>query len=91
MEWDEQRTKAMVEKDYHSLLDRTQHLFQASSIPFKLACLLPHLLAVHHACAPSKTILAKVLVVGQKKSLEAACQQIQDFGMELPPLPPPCK
>ena len=31
------------------------------------------LLAVRHTSAPSETLLAKVLAVGQKKSLEAAC------------------
>ena len=64
----------MAEKDWHGLLDHAQHIFQASSIPFRLTRLLCHLLAVHHAHAPSNTLLVKVLVVGQKKSLEATCQ-----------------
>ena len=50
-----------------SLLDHAQHLFWALSIPFGLARLLCHLLAMHHAPAPSKTLLAKALSVGQKK------------------------
>ena len=75
----------MAEDDWHNLLDHAQHLFWASSIPLGLTRLLHHLLAVCHAPAPSKTLLAKVLVVFHKKSLEAACQQIWDFGMELPP------
>ena len=49
-----------------------QHLFRASSIPVRLARLLRHILAECHVPAPSKTILAKVLVAGQKKSMEAA-------------------
>ena len=89
--WDEQRTRAMADEDLSSLWDHAQHLFGALSIPFGLACLLRHLLAVDHAHAPSETLLMKVLVVGQKKSLEAASQQIWDFGMELPPPPPPYK
>ena len=91
MEWDKQRTKAIADEDWLGLLDHTQCLFQALSILFGLAHLLHHLLAMCHTPAPSETFLAKVLAVGQKKSLEAACQQIQDFGMELPPLPPPYK
>ena len=63
----------MAEEDWHGLLDHTQHLFRALSIPFGLAHLLHHLLAMHHAPAPSKTLLAKVLAAGQKKSLEPAC------------------
>ena len=43
MEWDEQGTRAMAEEDWHGLLDRTQYLFRASSIPFGLAHLLHHL------------------------------------------------
>ena len=38
--------------------------FGAFSILFGLACLLGHLLVVHHAPAPSKTLLAKFLAVG---------------------------
>ena len=68
-------------------MDHTQYLLQALSIPFGLAHLLRHLLTMHHTPASSDTLLAKVLVAGQKKSLEAACEQIQDFGMELPPPP----
>ena len=66
-------TKVTEEEDWHGLLDCTQCLFWASSIPFGLANLLCHLLAMHHASASSETLLAKVLVVGQKKSLEAVC------------------
>ena len=62
----------MAEKDWHSLPVHGQHLLQASSIPFRLAHLLCHLLAMQHAPAPSKTILAKVLAAGQTKFLEAA-------------------
>ena len=91
MEQDEQRTKAMAEEDWFSLLDCAQYLFWALSILFRLAHLLRHLLAMHHTPALSKTLLAKVLMAGQKKSLEAAYQQIWDFGMELTPPPPPCK
>ena len=54
-----------------------------------LARLLCNLLAVCHTPGPPETLLAKVLAVGQKKSLEAAFQQIQDFGIEPPPPPPP--
>ena len=72
-EWDEQRTRAMAEEDWHGLLDHAQIFFQASSIPFRLACLLCHLLAVCHVPAPSKTLLVKVLAAGQKKSLETTC------------------
>ena len=81
----------MAEEDWHGLLDCTQNLFRALSIPFRLARMLFHLLAMHHTPAPSKTLLAKVLAAGQWKSLEAAYQQIQDFGMELPSLTPLCK
>ena len=81
----------MAEEDWRGLLNCAQQLFQASSILFGLACLLHYLLAVYHTPAPSKTLLAKFLAVGQKKSLEAACQQIWDFRMELPPLPLLCK
>ena len=50
----------------------------------------PHLSRAPCPC-PSETILAKVLAAGQKKSMEAAIQQLLDLGMQ-PPLPPlPCK
>ena len=62
----------MGDKEWRSLLDRTQHLFWALSVPVGLACLLRHILAEHRIPAPSETILAKVLAVGQKKSMEAA-------------------
>ena len=78
----------MAEKDWCGLLDYAQHFFWASSIPFRLAHLLHHLLAMHHTPASSETLLAKLLATGQKKSLEAAYQQIWDFGIELLPLPP---
>ena len=81
----------MADEDWCGLLDHTQCLFQALSVPFGLAHLLGHLLAVHHAPGPSETFLVKVLMAGQKKSLEATCLQIQDLGMELPPPLPPQK
>ena len=86
-ERDEQRKWAMGDEEWRGLLDCTQHLFRASSIPVGLARLLCHILAEHHAPAPSEIILAKVLAVGQKKSIEAAIQQLVDLGMQ-PPLPP---
>ena len=63
----------MVDEDWRSLVDHTQHLFRALCILFGLAHLLHHLLAMHHAPAPSETPLVKVLAAGQKKSLEATC------------------
>ena len=88
-ERDEQRKRAMGDEEWCSLLDRTQHLFRASSIPIGLAHLLCHILAKHRIPAPSETILAKVLVAGQKKSMKAATQQLLDLGMQPPlPLPP---
>ena len=87
-ERDEQRKWAMGDEEWRGLLDRTQHLFWASSIPVGLARLLHHILAKRSIPAPSETILAKVLVVGQKKSMEATIQQLLDLGMQ-PPLPPP--
>ena len=90
-ERDEQRKWATGDEEWRSLLDHAQHLFWASSIPVGLAHLLRHILAEHHIPAPSETILAKVLAAGQKKSMEAATQQLLDLGMQ-PPLPlPPCK
>ena len=83
MEWDDQRTKAMAEEDWHGLLDLAQHFFLALYIPFRLACLLGHLLAMCHTPTSSKTLLEKVLVASQKKSLKTTCQQIRDFSMEL--------
>ena len=50
-----------------------------------------HILAGHHIPAPSETILAKVLAAGQKKSMEAAMQQLLDLGMQPPLLLLPCK
>ena len=87
-ERDEQRKRAMGDEEWHGLLDCAQYLFQASSIPVRLARLLRHILAKHCVPAPSETILAKVLAAGQKKSMEAAIQQLLDLGMQ-PPLPPP--
>ena len=79
----------MGDEEWRGLLDHAQYLFRALSIPVGLAHLLHHILAKHRAPAPSKTILAKVLVAGQKKSMEAATQQLLDLGMQLPlPLPP---
>ena len=72
-ERDEQRKRAMADEEWRGLLDHAQYLFWALSIPVGLAHLLHHIVAVHHVPASSKTILAKVLVVGWKKSLEAAC------------------
>ena len=62
----------MGDEEWRCLLDYAQHLFWASSIPVRLAHLLRHILAEHRVPAPSETILAKVLAVGQKKSMEAA-------------------
>ena len=62
--------------------------FGPRPIPLGLARLLRHILAERCAPAPSETILAKVLATGQKKSMEAAIQQLVDLGMQ-PPLPPP--
>ena len=90
-EWDEQRKRATGDEEWRGLLDHTQHLFRAWSVPVGLARLLCHILAEHRVPAPSETILAKVLAVGQKKSMEAAMQQLLDLGMQ-PPLPLlPCK
>ena len=58
-EQDEQRTKVIAEKDCRSLLLCAQRLFWALSIPFRLARLLCHLLAMCYAPAPSETLLAK--------------------------------
>ena len=65
--------------------------FWATSIPVGLAHLLCHILAEHRAPAPSETILVNVLAVGQKKSMEAAIQQLVDLGMQSPLPPPPRK
>ena len=90
-ERDEQRKRVMGDEELRSLLNHDQHHFWASSIPVGLAHLLRHILAKRHVPAPSETILAKVLAVGQKKSMEAATQQLLDLGMQ-PPLPLlPCK
>ena len=90
-ERDEQRKRVMGDEEWCSLLDRAQRLFWASSIPVGLARLLHQILAKRRVPAPSKTILAKVLAAGQKKSMEAATQQLLDLGMQ-PPLPLlPCK
>ena len=87
-ERDEQRKRATGDEEWHGLLDRAQCFFWATSIPVGLARLLRHILAERRAPAPSETILAKVLAAGQKKSMEAAIQQLVDLGMQ-PPLPPP--
>ena len=79
------------DKEWRSLLDCDQCLFWALSIPVGLACLLCHILAERCILASSETILAKVLVAGQKKSMEAATQQLLDLVIQ-PPLPLlPCK
>ena len=70
---DEHRAKAIAGEDWRGLLDYAQWFFWAFSIPVGLARLLCHLLPMCHAPASSKTILAKVLAAGQKKSLKAAC------------------
>ena len=85
-ERDEQRKRAMGDEEWRSLLDHTQHLFWASSILVGLARLLHHILAKRCVPAPSKTFLVKVLVAGQKKSMEVTTQQLLDLGMQ-PPLP----
>ena len=90
-ERDEQRKRAMGDEEWRSLLDHAQHLFWASSILVGLAHLLRHILAERRVPAPSETILAKVLAVGQKKSMEAATQQLLDLGMQPPLLPLPRK
>ena len=71
-ERDEQRNQVMGDKELCGLLDHVQHLFWALFILVGLAHLLCHILAVCHVPAPSETILAKVLMMGQKKSMEAA-------------------
>ena len=78
----------MGDEEWCGLLDHAQHLFWASSVPVGLAHLLCHILAKHRVPAPSETILAKVLVAGQKKSMEAATQQLLDLGMQPPLLLP---
>ena len=87
-ERDEQRKRSTGDEEWRGLLDRAQRLFRATSVPVGLARLLRHILAERRAPAPSETILAKVLAAGQKKSMEAAIQQLVDLGMQ-PPLPPP--
>ena len=72
-ERDEQRKQSMGDKGWCGLLDCTQHLYWVLFIPVRLAHLLRHILAKSYTPVPSETILAKVLVAGQKKSLEAAC------------------
>ena len=85
-ERDEHKKRATGNKEWHCLLDCAQHIFWASSILVGLARLLRHILAKCHVPAPSETILVKVLAAGQKKSMEAATQQLLDLGMQ-PPLP----
>ena len=81
----------MGDEEWCGLLDCAQHFFRATSVPVGLAHLLCHILAKRRAPAPSETILVKVLAVGQKKSMEAAIQQLLDLGMQPPLPPPPCK
>ena len=82
----------MGDEEWRGLLDHAQYLFWALSIPVGLACLLRHILAKHcHVPAPSETILVKVLVAGQKKSMEATTQQLLDLEMQPPLLLPPHK
>ena len=90
-ERDEQRKRVMGDEEWRSLLDHAQHLFWASSVLVRPARLLHHILAERRVPAPSETILAKVLVAGQKKSMEATIQQLLDLGMQPPLPPPPCK
>ena len=81
----------MGDEEWRGLLYHAQRLFWALSIPVMVARLLCHILAERRVPAPSETILVKVLAAGQKKSMEAATQQLLDLGMQ-PPLPlPPCK
>ena len=87
-ERDKQRKRATGDEEWRGLLDCTKRLFWASSVLVGLARLLRHILAQHHIPAPSETILVKVLMAGQKKSMEVAIQQLLDLGMQ-PPLPPP--
>ena len=88
-ERDEQRKQATGDEEWCGLLDCAQHFFWASSILVGLAHLLHHILGERRIPAPAETIIAKVLVAGQKKSMEAATQQLLDLGMQLPlPLPP---
>ena len=88
-ERDEQRKRATGDEEWRGLLDHAQRFFRASSILVGLAHLLRHILAEHRVPAPSETILVKVLVAGQKKSMEVATQQFLDLGMQPPlPLPP---
>ena len=86
-ERDEQRKRATGDEEWRGLLDRAQRLFRATSVPVGLARLMHHILAKRRTPAPSETILVKVLATGQKKSMEAAIQQLVDLGMQ-PPLPP---
>ena len=90
-ERDEQRKRVTGDEEWHGLLDCIQHLFWASSIPVGLAHLLHHSLTERRISAPSKTILAKVLAIGQKKSIKATTQQLLDLGMQLPLPTPLCK
>ena len=71
----------MGDQEWRGLLDCTQHLFWASSIPVGLAHLLRNILAKRHTPAPLETILVKVLAAGQNKSLKAATQQLLDLRM----------
>ena len=90
-EWDEQRKWVTGDEEWCGLLDHAQRFFRASSVPVGLARLLHHILAKRCIPPPSETILAKVLAAGQKKSMEAATQQLLDLGLQ-PLLPfPPCK
>ena len=90
-ERDKQRKWVTGDEEWRSLLDHAQHLFWAMSIPVGLPRLLHHILAECHIPAPSETILAKDLVAGQNKSMEAATQQLLDLGMQPPLLLPPRK
>ena len=64
IEWDKQRSKVIADEDWCHLVDYAQCLFQALSMPLELAYLLYHLLAMCYSPAPSKTLLAKVIVAG---------------------------
>ena len=89
IQWDIQREIEMVVEDQQDLFYRVQSLLQASWVLFRLVHLLYPSLAV--CCTPtsSKMLLAKIIVIGQKTTLEAAHEQIQNSGMKLPSLPPP--
>ena len=64
IEQDVERSRVVANKDFYSLQDHSQYLFQASFIVFRLASLLHHLLAIDCTPALSEALLVKVLVRG---------------------------